>query len=90
MNWYRLKSCIKCQGDLAADNGDWLCLQCGTYYYTDLYRLPSHTDDGPPVSNPPVPEQKFLGAVASPLSYATHSSARLTIVAAPIPEVADL
>jgi len=90
VNWYRLKSCIKCQGDLAADNGDWLCLQCGTYYYTGLYRMPSHTDDGLLLSNPPVPEQKFLGAVASLLSYTTHSSARMTIVAAPIPEVGDL
>ena len=93
MNWFRLKSCIKCQGDLAADHGDWLCLQCGTYYYTGLYRSPSHIDDGPLASNPPVPEQpeqKLLGAVASPLSHATHSSARLTMVAAPMLEVAAL
>ena len=71
MNWFRLKTCIKCQGDLAADNGDWLCLQCGTYYYTGLYQLPSHIDDGPKASNPSVPEppeQKLWGAVAAPLS----------------------
>ena len=39
MNWFRLKTCIKCQGDLAADYGDWLCLQCDTYYYTGLYQV---------------------------------------------------
>ena len=38
MNWFRLKACVKCGGDLAVDQGDWLCLQCGTYYYVGLYR----------------------------------------------------
>ena len=38
MNWFRLKACLKCHGDLALDEGDWLCLQCGTYYYAGLYR----------------------------------------------------
>ena len=38
MNWFRLKACAKCKGDLVLDDGDWLCLQCGTYYYTGLYR----------------------------------------------------
>ncbi len=37
MSWFRLKACPKCRGDLASDEGDWLCLQCGTYYYTGLY-----------------------------------------------------
>ena len=37
MNRFRLKGCTKCQGDLVLDDGDWLCLQCGTYYYTGLY-----------------------------------------------------
>ncbi len=37
MNLYRLGVCLKCRGDLAYDQGDWLCLQCGTYYYTGLY-----------------------------------------------------
>ena len=37
---FHLKACSKCQGDLALDEGDWLCLQCGTYYYTRLYRTP--------------------------------------------------
>ena len=34
-----MKTCTKCGGDLALDQGDWLCLHCGTYYYTGLYRL---------------------------------------------------
>ena len=32
-----LKACTKCGGDLALDEGDWICLQCGTYYYVRLY-----------------------------------------------------
>ena len=38
MNRFHLKACVKCHGDLVLDEGDWLCLQCGTYYYTGLYR----------------------------------------------------
>lgn len=34
---FHLKACPKCHGDLALDEGDWICLQCGTYYYTRLY-----------------------------------------------------
>lgn len=63
MNWFRLKTCIKCQGDLAADEGDWICLQCGTYYYTGLYRFQSNVDDVPQASNsiaPEGPEQKAM------------------------------
>jgi len=70
VNWFRLKSCIKCQGDLAADTGDWLCLQCGAYYYTGPYHLPSHLDDGPQVSNSSVseqPQKKLVGVAAAPL-----------------------
>ena len=37
MNLYRLGACLKCRGDLAHDDGDWKCLQCGVYYYTGLY-----------------------------------------------------
>ena len=37
MKLYRLGVCLKCRGDLAYDEGDWLCLQCGVYYYTGLY-----------------------------------------------------
>ena len=35
---YLLKACKKCGGDLAPDYGDWVCLQCGAYYYVGLYR----------------------------------------------------
>ena len=38
MNLYLLGACLKCRGDLAHDDGDWKCLQCGVYYYTGLYR----------------------------------------------------
>ncbi len=38
VNWFCLKACTKCGGDLAVDDGDWICMQCGTYYYTGLYR----------------------------------------------------
>ena len=37
MKIYRLGACLKCRGDLAHDQGDWICLQCGVYYYTGLY-----------------------------------------------------
>jgi len=37
VNCFKLRSCGKCRGDLVLDEGDWLCLQCGTYYYTELY-----------------------------------------------------
>ena len=42
MEIYRLKACAKCGGDLAYDEGDWICLQCGRYYYADLRRRRSH------------------------------------------------
>ncbi|MBC8281287.1 MAG: hypothetical protein H8E48_10910 [Chloroflexi bacterium] len=77
MNWFRLKNCIKCQGDLASDEGDWICLQCGTYYYTGLYQVHSQVDDSlqTPASVSPIvdaaglsqPERKTAEAVRSPL-----------------------
>jgi hypothetical protein len=30
---FLLKACVRCGGDLALDDGDWQCLQCGRYYY---------------------------------------------------------
>ena len=33
MPQFLLKSCVRCGGDLTLDEGDWLCLQCGRYYY---------------------------------------------------------
>jgi hypothetical protein len=77
VNWFRLKTCIKCQGDLAADHGDWLCLQCGTYYYTGLYQLPSHTNDSPPPQGPtasPEPNERSLAAGIVP-SFTTSETA---------------
>ncbi|MDA0733084.1 MAG: hypothetical protein O2909_01450 [Chloroflexi bacterium] len=40
MPQFRFKACVKCGGDLAMDDGDWICLQCGTYYYVGLYQWP--------------------------------------------------
>ncbi len=59
MNWFLFKACSKCRGDLVLDEGDWLCLQCGTYYYTDLYR---GTGAGrkPPQDSEPRREDKTL------------------------------
>ena len=41
MPQFRFKACVKCGGDLAMDDGDWICLQCGTYYYVGLYHRPA-------------------------------------------------
>ncbi len=56
LNQFALKGCPKCGGDLAMDQGDWLCLNCGSYYYSKLYRnivtseprkeFPALADDG--------------------------------------------
>ena len=46
MKIYRLGACLKCRGDLAYDQGDWICLQCGVYYYTGLYSEMSGRGDG--------------------------------------------
>jgi hypothetical protein len=80
VNWFRLKTCIKCQGDLAADQGDWLCLQCGTYYYTGLYQPPTDMNDGPPQQERGgnrQPNEKSLGVgVASSAATFETSSVR--------------
>ncbi len=81
MNWFRLKTCIKCQGDLAADEGDWICLQCGTYYYTGLYQQPSHINDSPPAprsgtsGQPDGLAQKMAGVETSKLFTAAQTTA---------------
>ena len=68
MNRFHLKTCIKCQGDLAADYGDRLCLQCGTYYYTGSYQVHAPIDTTAEVPQSPRPAtpddsgQKTLGA----------------------------
>ncbi len=81
MNWFRLKTCIKCQGDLAADEGDWICLQCGTYYYTGLYQLPSHLNESRPAprtgttDEPGKSGQKMAGVEATPIFAAPRTAA---------------
>ena len=67
VNWLYLKSCAKCGGDLALDDGDWLCLQCGTYFYTGLYvdredapAFPSPADVAPDDGPWPVAAASFL------------------------------
>ena len=56
MDWFYLKCCAKCGGDLALDEGDWLCVQCGTYFYVDLYRRVDKAESPLPLSQPP-PEE---------------------------------
>ena len=72
MNWFRLKTCIKCQGDLVSDQQDWICIQCGTYYYTGLYQAPAQNEEGtpPPVETPPQTHQgKSAGGLPVALSH---------------------
>ncbi len=58
MGLFRFKACRKCRGDLVLEEGDWLCLQCGTYYYTGLYHLPrsSTSDAGRRIGPEPAPQ----------------------------------
>ena len=76
MNWFRFKGCVKCGGDLALDQGDWLCLQCGTYYYVGLYQRPKHAEKPNP-QPPELPAQKALGAVPSGPSAGLNRSLAL-------------
>ena len=79
LNWFRFKSCVKCGGDLALDQGDWLCLQCGTYYYIGLYerpglyQRPAHPEK-PKLQPPEPPTHKALGAVPSGPSASLNRS----------------
>ena len=43
------------------DEGDWLCLQCGTYYYTGLYRRIDLTTQ--PKDDSPLPPAEKTCAV---------------------------
>jgi hypothetical protein len=83
VNWFRLKTCIKCQGDLAADNGDWICLQCGAYYYTGLYQLHQKIEDNPPVADPAMPahpkNKNVQAAATGPLILAAQSPASIPV-----------
>ena len=70
MTWFRFKACVKCRGDLVLDHSDWLCLQCGTYYYTGLYQesapAKAHTKE-----NISPDEEKAAGAaIIMPPGYA--------------------
>ena len=67
MNWFRFKACLKCGGDLVLDDGDWLSLQCATYYYIGL------ANDGNRLELPPPPipakywhQQKSFGLSFGP------------------------
>ena len=60
MNRFRFKACSKCRGDLVLDEGDWLCLQCGTYYYTDLYGETRMAPKPRPAAEPPHEEKTLL------------------------------
>ena len=58
---FHLKACSKCGGDLALDQGDWYCLQCGKYYYARLYQRfkpPEIWKPGQAAPTPQTPEQK--------------------------------
>lgn len=81
MIWFRLEACLKCEGDLALDNGDWICLQCGTYYYTGLYQ-------SPPASVPPDQDVELTGDKDKSLAGRQMSAA---ISSFPLPKTqADL
>ena len=61
MNNYILKACRNCGGDLAMDNDDWICLQCGRYSYVGLYDQPDlPVDSLLPVSGNPRPARAHL------------------------------
>ena len=36
MNYWRFKSCSRCNGDLILEDSEWRCLQCGHYYYPNV------------------------------------------------------
>ena len=96
MTWFRFKACVKCRGDLVLDEGDWLCLQCGRYYYVGLYQRVVSRDPPPfHVQTPnkekaaaplPVPVGT-CGATAVERSIADHqclnTTAKETVVPAP-------
>ncbi len=70
VNWFRFKACVKCRGDLVLDHSDWLCLQCGTYYYTGLYQESSPSGVQPKVDISPDEEKAAAAAILMPPGYA--------------------
>ena len=75
MNRFHLNACAKCRGDLVLDEGDWLCLQCGTYYYTGLYRRhglnqrPQQTEAPPRLEKALRPCNTILPCHFEPFNY---------------------
>ena len=53
MDWFLLACCPKCQGDLVLDEGDWRCMQCGTYYYPTR-----HANGRRRLGRPPTPDSR--------------------------------
>ena len=82
---FHLKACSKCGGDLALDQGDWCCLQCGTYYYTRLYRRlrmpgildPDQAPPGCPAPSEKEPEKKGWHFTRFPLGEPVSDRAAL-------------
>ncbi|MBM3942834.1 MAG: hypothetical protein FJ316_07925 [SAR202 cluster bacterium] len=78
---FLLKSCPRCGGDLILDEGDWLCLQCGRYFYARQevsgnthwrrwLNLPAPEDRGKAASGPFCSSQDNARGVA--LGFATR------------------
>ena len=61
------------------DEGDWLCLQCGTYYYTGLYRR-SNNDPPPGPGITPSRLDKEIGSERLQDGFADPGAASLVTV----------
>lgn len=66
VNWFRFKACVKCRGDLVLDHSDWLCLQCGTYYYTGLYQESAPTNAHSEENKSPGEEKAGMAILSRP------------------------
>ena len=68
MDWFLLACCPKCQGDLVLDEGDWRCMQCGTYYYPTRRRANGRRPGRPPTpdSRPALPPAPSADSPALP------------------------
>jgi hypothetical protein len=60
---FRLKGCKKCGGDLALDDGDWICLQCGTYYYVHLYDKSGRPGQGDAQEGPRIDKSALVASM---------------------------
>jgi hypothetical protein len=79
MTQFRLKACAKCGGDLALDEGDWICLQCGTYYYIGLYRHNISQSHRRPKLPLPREKSAFAGGRGAIFGPAVVAASLLTI-----------